>query len=70
MSLAIFGSGQRTGLDSTLEKLLTKCGFLSFNSPTPETNALNCTPDMNCLAIDPATTLAAVSRAELRPPPL
>ena len=41
-------------------------------SPTEDTNALI---DISCLlkndfAIAPAATLAAVSRAELRPPPL
>ena len=44
--------------------------LLNEISPTDETNALILIFPIICLAIDPATTLQAVSLAELLPPPL
>ena len=48
----------------------TSEGFVfNFNDPTAETYASIVIGDKNCLAMAPATTLDAVSRAELLPPP-
>ena len=47
----------------------TYCGFSRDNSPTAETKARMLTGAISCLAMLPATTRAAVSRAELLPPP-
>ena len=49
----------------------TSDGFVSSDKgPTAETYAFILVGDKNCFAIEPATTLLAVSLAELLPPPL
>ena len=63
-------SGHLTLFFSMFSKSSFEYELLNEISPTDETNALILIFPIICLAIDPATTLQAVSLAELLPPPL
>jgi len=70
ISSAFFKSGHLTGFFSIFSKLTFEKSEEILTSPTLETKALKEILFKICLAIDPATTLHAVSLAELLPPPL
>ena len=70
ISSAFFKSGHLTGFFSIFSKLTFEKSEEILTSPTLETKALKEISFKICLAIDPATTLHAVSLAELLPPPL